>query len=88
MSKKPDYYSDKVNRFIGVAPCAISFPQMAPYPTIAVMIRDYLEEGKVFLSADGSMGEISAPKIDCSKQKTKNCEYEPGYPVSSIAYWS
>lgn len=89
MAKKPDFFAEHVNRLIAVSPCVFNSPPL-PYPDIAVYLKDLREKGILFVPTTLSISDYDpvAPRIDCAKDESKDCEYEAGYPVASQVYWA
>ena len=44
MAKKQDFFAERVNRFIAVAPCFAANPG-SPYPSIAISYKQRIDEG-------------------------------------------
>ena len=66
MAKKPDFFYQNVNRFIGVGPCLISYPSDYPYPADALYWKDQYDQGNYFVSVADPFAKPAAPKIDCT----------------------
>lgn len=52
--------------------------------------KEIYDQGKVFTpyESDHGFGGFAVPKIDCSKTKDKDCEYEVGVPVGTDLHYT
>lgn len=55
------------------------------YPASARAYKELFDQGAYFTPYEGASGHLEGgfgiPKIDCSKSKDKDCEYEVGEPI-------
>ena len=86
LAKMQDYFAERVNRFIALAPC-LADDYFTPYPDIAYVFKQRQDKGEIFAPYRGLSSvdlSFAKPEIDCAKSKNmKDCRYEPGFGLQA-----